>query len=187
MLKRICLILLVLGCLGGCTQVGVDPQMVSEYYSGLQAVTIEADILVNSGVLAEYGILFARTAETGDRVEILRPESLAGVRANILPDKAEVEYDGMAIETLLPGISGFVPADALSGVLDDLAEGVPEYYGEETLDGRAAIVLSYLRELEGQTARKLVWVDKADYRLLRAEFYLDELMIMEVLVQSVAA
>ena len=187
MLKRICLLILFLCGLSGCGEDGVDPKAISEYYSGLQAVTVEADIVVNSGTLAEYGVLFTRTAEEGDRVEILSPESLAGIRASILPDKAQIEYDGMALETLLPGISGFVPADALSGVLNDLAEGVPEYYGEEKLGQQPAVVLSYLREFEGMTARKLIWVDRRDHRLLRAEFYLDEQMILEVLAESFVA
>ena len=186
MLKRICLLMLSFCCLTGCSGTEVDPKTIAAYYDGLQAVTVEADIVVNSGALAEYGVLFTRTEE-GDCVEILRPESLAGIRATILPDRAAVEYNGMELETLLPGISGFVPADALSGILDDLAAGVPEYYGEETLDGQAAVVLSYIREPEGTTARKLIWVDRESHKLLRAEFYLDELLIMEVIPQSFVA
>ncbi len=183
MLKRICMLMLIFCSLTGCGSTEVDPKAIAQYYADLEAVTLEADITVNSGALAEYGILFTRTGD-GDRVEILRPESLAGIRATILPDKAAVEYDGMALETLLPGISGFVPADAVTGMLDDLAGGVPEYYGEEELEGYPAVVLSYIRELDGMTARKLIWVERESCRPLRAEFYLDAQMIMEVGVKN---
>lgn len=186
MLKRIILMALILCGLAGCSGEEVDPKAIAQYYAGLEGVTIEAEITVNSGALAEYDILFTRTAE-GDRVEILRPESLAGIRATILPDKAAIEYDGMALETMLPGISGFVPADAVTGMLDDLAKGVPEYYGKEELEGYPAVVLSYIRELEGTTARKLIWVERETGRPLRAEFYLDELMVMEVGVKNFVA
>lgn len=183
MLKRIALMVIAFCCLTGCGEKEVDLNEIAEHYVQMTAVTAEADITVNSGAVAEYGILFART-ETEDTVEILRPDSLAGICARILPDKAMVEYDGMALETLLPGISGFVPADAMSGLLDDLAEGMPEYYSLETLEGRETILLSYVKEPEGQTARKLVWLDRATLVPLRAEFYLNTLMIMEVRIKN---
>lgn len=183
MLKRSCLLMLSLWLLCGCSGTEVEAEDISEYYGGLSVVTLEADITVNSGVLAEYGILFTRTEE-GDCVEITSPESLVGVRANILPDKAEIEYEGMAMETLLPGISGFVPADAVSGLLNDLEEGIPEACGIAELEGRKTVALTYVQELEGMTARKLVWLDGASYTPMRAEFYLDELMVMEVCIEN---
>ena len=186
MLKRICILMFLLCGLSGCGDGEIDPKAVAQYYAGLENVTIEADITVNSGVLAEYGVLFTRTAE-GDRVEILRPETLAGISAVILSDKAAVEYEGMALETFLPGISGFVPADAVTGILDDLAQGVPEYYGEEELEGYPTLVLSYIREPEEGTARKLIWVERESWRPLRAEFYLNEQMIMEVGIKNFVA
>lgn len=184
--RKICLFILLLCCLTGCRGEEVDTGAISDYYAGLEYLTVEAAITASSGVQVTYEILFTRTEE-GDRVEILSPESLAGIRARILSDKAEIEYDGMAVETLLPGISGYVPADAVTGAVADLARGVPESYGYDELDGARTVLVTYVEEIEGMQARKMLWLDPVSCSLLRGEFYLDEQMIMELCVKSFVA
>ncbi|MDD6316008.1 MAG: hypothetical protein PUB63_03230 [Clostridia bacterium] len=184
--RKICLFILLLCCLTGCRGEEIDTGAISEYYAGLECLTVEAAITANSGVQVTYEILFTRTAE-GDRVEILAPESLAGIRARILPDKAEIEYDGMAVETLLPGISGYVPADVVTGAAADLAGGVPESFGYDQLDGARTLLLTYVEDVGDVTARKMLWLDPGSYSLLRGEFYLGEQMIMELRVKSFLA
>lgn len=179
--KAIIAVLVLTFMLTGCKSEDVNLQSISDYYEDIHSLTLEAAVTTNSGVMICYDILFTRNTE-GDSVTILSPESLAGITAKVYTDKAEIIYDDLAVETLLPGISGYVPADAVSGILKDLGSSVPEEYSVVDIDGRSAIVLSYCGEYEGLSCEKTIWLDKDTMTILKGEFYLDGLMTMELTV-----
>ena len=183
MREKLILLFLPFLLFSGCGEEGIDLDDVSEYYGSIEYLTAEASVIANSGVQTSYDILFERSDE-GDAVTILSPESLAGITAKIYPDRAEVEYDGMAVETMLPGINGFVPADAISGAIEDLAGSVPEEYCLSEQNGSDVIAVTFVRQAEGLTARKTLFIDRYDMSLLGGEFYLGDMMIMELKVSS---
>lgn len=186
MLKRLLLCFVSLMVLSGCASQQDSIDAISEYYAGLDALTLEASVTTNSGAVVCYDILFTRNEE-GDKVTILSPESLAGITATIYSDKAQVVYQDVAVETLLPGISGYVPADAVSGIIKDLSQSTPDGFGESEAAGRDAITVTFLDEYEGMAAEKTLWLDKETMSLLKGEFYLDGTMIMELNVKSFVA
>lgn len=183
MFKKLLLCFLSLAILAGCSSQEDNMDAISEYYAGLDALTLEASVTTNSGAVVCYDILFTRNEE-GDKVTILSPESLAGITATIYSDKAEVVYQDVAVETLLPGISGYVPADAVSGIIKDLSLSTPDGCGESEASGREAFTVTFTDEYEGMTAEKTLWIDKENMSLLKGEFYLDGTMIMELNVKS---
>lgn len=183
MLEKIIFLILPFLFFYGCGAEDMDPAEIAEYYETLDCLTAEASVVANTGVQTSYNILFTRSSD-GDTVEILSPESLAGVTAKIYHDRAEVEYDGMAVETMLPGISGFVPADAISGAIEDLSGSVPEEYCLTEIDGVSAVAVTFVKQIEGTSARKTLFIDRNDMSLLGGEFYLGEMMIMELKVSS---
>lgn len=183
MLKKLSILMVTLCCLTGCGAEEVDLESVSEYYEQINVLTLEATISTNSGALISYDILFTRT-EDGDSVTILSPDSLAGITAKIYPDKTEIVYEDMAVETLLPGISGYVPADAVTGMLKDIGKSVPDEYGLTEVNGREAILLTFADEYDGMTAEKTLWLSRDDLSLIKGEFFLDGVMIMELNVKS---
>lgn len=183
MFKKLLLCFISLALMAGCAAEEDSLGAISEYYAGLDALTVEASVTTNSGAVICYDILFTRNEE-GDKVTILSPESLAGITATIYSDKAQVVYQDVAVETLLPGISGYVPADAVSGIIKDLALSTPDSFGESEAAGRDAITVTYLDEYEGMAAEKTLWLDKENMNLLKGEFYLDGTMIMELNVKS---
>ena len=116
------------------------------------------------------------TEKVEDRVTILSPDSVAGVTAHLKNGVASLEYDDLAVETLLPGLRGFVPADAVSGLLDDLAGDVPDAWG---LRGDE-LELTYSGEQNGVRTQKIVWLSADDLHLLGGELYLDDRLILTV-------
>ena len=119
-------------------------------------------------------------------VTLLAPESLAGISARTYEGRAEIEYEDVAVETLLPSVSGFVPVDALSGVIDDLCGSVPADYCAEELEGTSCIALTFETSTEEYAGQKRVWLDSQSLAVLRAEFYLDGQMVMSMSVRDFA-
>lgn len=183
MIKKFMALAAALCLMTGCSGSETGFDRVSDFYSDLPAVTLEADITTTGGTVICYGILFTRTEE-GDAVTILSPESLSGITARILPGKAEVTYDDVYVETLLPSIPGFVPADAVTGIIKDLGAGIPASCGTSEVEGQKALMFTFEDEQEGMTVEKTVWVGAEDLRMLKAEFFLDGTMIMQLDVRS---
>lgn len=173
MLKKVLPLLLML-TLTGCGS-SFDPQTAADYYASLEAVTMEASVRADSGVTVDYELLFERCGGE-DRVTILSPDSVAGVTAHLKNGVASLEYDDLAVETLLPGLRGFVPADVVSGLLDDLAGDVPDAWG---LQGDE-LELTYSGELDGVRTQKIVWLSADDLHLLGGELYLDDRLTLTV-------
>lgn len=179
-------LLLICGLLlSGCSDAGFDIGQVQEAYAQEAEITAEADITTHSGVLADYTISFMRR-DGVSTVTLLAPESLAGISARTFEGRAEIEYEDVAVETLLPPISGFVPVDALAGVVNDLAGAVPVDYCAEELEGMSCIALTFETAADEYTGQKRVWLDSQSLAVLRAEFYLDGQMIMSMDVNNFA-
>lgn len=170
---------------GGCGGAEFDIDTMREVYTQAESVTAEAAITTHSGVLADYVVSFVRQ-DGVSTVTLLEPESLAGISARTFAGRAEIEYDDVAVETLLPPVSGFVPADALAGVIDDLAGGVPVDYSTVEMDGGERIALTFEMTFEDYAGQKRVWLDAGTLAVTRAEFYLDGQMIMSMTVNNMS-
>lgn len=183
MFKKLIACAVMLCCMTACSSQDIDLEAVSKFYSDMTSLTLEASITTNSGAVICYDILFTRNEE-GDKVTILSPESLAGITAGIYPDKTEIVYEDVAVETLLPGISGYVPADAVTGMIKDLGQTTPNQYGFSQVGERDALAVTFADEYEGLAAEKTIWLDPDDYSLIKGEFFLDGMMIMELQVKT---
>ena len=179
-------IALLLACwllAGGCGDAEFDIEAMRDVYAQAESVTAEAAITTHSGVLADYVVSFVRQ-DGVSTVTLLEPESLAGISARTFSGRAEIEYEDVAVETLLPPLSGFVPADALAGVIDDLAGGVPVDYGTVETDGGECIALTFETAFEDYAGQKRIWLDAGTLAVTRAEFYLDGQMVMAMTVSN---
>ena len=88
------------------------------------------------------------------------------------------------METLLPDRSGYGPADAVSGMIEDLESRMPEEYGFASLDGAETIKMIFKDEYDGGDISKIIWVSKEDFSPIRAEFYIEDTMVMELQITS---
>lgn len=162
---------------GGCQSEGFDIEQVRETYAQTVDIDGQADITVNSGVMVDYTVSYQRRGGVST-VTIISPVSLAGISATTAQGRAEVTYEDIAVETLLPAVPGFSPVDALAGVTEDLAGGVPIDSCMETLDGASCVALTFASSAGEYEGEKRVWLDGETLALRRAEFYLDGQMVM---------
>lgn len=183
--KALGLLLICSLLLGGCSDAGFDIGQVQEAYAQQVEITAEADITTHSGVLADYTVSFIRKDGVAT-VTLLAPESLVGISARTFEDRAEIEYEDAAVETLLPPISGFIPVDALAGVVNDLAGSIPADYCAEELGDVPCIALTFETTADEYAAQKRIWLDSQSLAVVRAEFYLDGQMIMSMNVNNFA-
>ena len=176
-MKRLVLAFVLCLLLGGCSPAGVDPSAIAEYYASLEETELEAAVSTASGPMIEFELRVNRS-DGEDLVTILAPEGVAGITARIGKDRTALEYQGAVAETLLPGVPGFTPCDAVTGLLDDLAREVPASATLCRTEAGEAVQLCYTRRLsDGSTAEKLVWL-APDLRLQRAEFFLSGQLVM---------
>lgn len=175
-------ILLICLALCGCSPAGVEPGAIADHYAALTEVTMEAAVSTAAGPVIDFELRVTRSGGE-DTVLILAPEGVAGITARIGADRTALEYQGAVAETLLPGVPGFSPCDAVTGLLDDLAHEVPVSANLCSTGEGEAIQLNYACRLaDGTQSEKLVWL-APDYSLQRAEFFLSGSLVMTLRVK----
>lgn len=172
--------------LSGCRRAErPTPETAAALYRGAR---VRAEIAVSAGgeYPADYGVSVV-CAEGGESAaEITAPADVAGVRAVLTDGTARLAYDGAALETFLPALPGYVPADVLTGLVTALAQAAPVEWGYETLDGVPALAITYQDDFPSVTGLRRVWLREADLALLQAECYLDDSMMLRVRCDSFA-
>jgi len=179
-MKRMTALLLSILLLTACARRD-DARAFSALYREAEAVTATAKVEVFSGDTVLSFTLDYRRAEGETTVTIQQPESLQGITAKLREGTGSavfIDYQGVSVETLLPGIPGFSPMDALHGVLDDVALSLPDAEAPMPLDDIACLRLTFMGEGAAPALMKQVWLDRETGALRRAEFFVDGRMVM---------
>lgn len=159
--------------LAGCAKGEEAPALqAADYYRGLTQGSVTAEVAADSGVLMEYR-LAVEWDEGGGTATVLAPEEIAGVRCRIGENGAWLEYEDVELETLLPNLPGFTPADCVDGLLDALAGGAPSEWAWEKKGQRECLALTYEAEAGGYQTLRRVWLDRQTLALAEAQWYLD--------------
>lgn len=119
----LCLVLLLSGC--GDTRC-TPAQLMEEYQDTLAQARFQ--VRTCGSFACTYRLELAETA-AGFSVTVLEPASVAGIRAEILPDGSAICYEDVTLDTLLPEPGGYAPADVLPGLLHQLRETIPAGLG----------------------------------------------------------
>lgn len=113
---------------------GGNGEKFSEFRERLEAASsigMTAEIRADYGETVDsYEMSFYRTADAST-VEVLAPELLAGVKANIGSDPMTVEFEGVILETGSLGTDALSPITALAAMTDALISGHIEYVWNE--------------------------------------------------------
>ncbi|MDR0445936.1 MAG: hypothetical protein LBH17_02720 [Oscillospiraceae bacterium] len=116
----------------------------------------------------EFKIKFTGDADGGE-LEILEPESVAGIRARVTGSGAELIFDGAALDTGPLG-DGLSPVGIIPLLISEWKTGFVDTLTPERLDGRAVLAMtSSLTEKAAQTT----WFDEATGLPVRAEAIAD--------------
>lgn len=180
------LALLLLLSATGCAAKKPITEDIAALYSAATQISAKAEINVFSqGILGEYTVEYTKSGDSS-KVTILAPESLSGISATVKGGGAQITYDGVSVETLLPYIPGFSPVDGLDGIFGDLANSVPQDWGQEKYDGTDCYTLTYTAAYDDYSLEKRIWLDKEALVLGRCELYIDGTMSMTVEVESIS-
>lgn len=181
--SALCAFALALVCMGGCGTKDVKAEIAALYEAG--HITATADLAVYGETSLDYTVVYEKSGETA-RVTLLAPACVAGIAANIDESGTKLTYDGLAVDTLLPAISGFQPVDALEWVVRDLRGAVPD---EVLLKGRGEdrrVVLTYVQEADGVQLEKHITLEGEGLVLADAEFLVDGECVMRATIREMS-
>lgn len=181
--RALCALILALMCIGGCGTKDVKAEVAELYGAG--HITATADFTVYGETSLDYTVAYEKNGETA-RVTLLAPACVAGIAASIDESGTKLTYDGLAVDTLLPAISGFQPVDALEWVVRDLRGAVAD---EVLLKGRGEdrrVVLTYVQEADGVQLEKHITLAGEGLVLSGAEFLVDGECVMRATIREMS-
>lgn len=146
-----------------------------------ESVTITADVtaeLTESSF--SCNLLCTRSGEE-TMVEVLSPENIAGIKARLSEDAAEIEYDGLILAVGDAGKGEISPLRALPMLLDALLTGhVRSIWAETEETGQLAAAEIFISETE--YAR--IWFDRENFAPLHAELVSDGRAVVKCEIKS---
>ena len=157
------------------------PEELQEKYKDA-AFAGESTVTACGDYLAEYRVSF-RGGAYGWEMEVLAPQSVAGLRAGLAGNGAQLTWEDASLEALLPQEPGLSPADLIPHCLELLGQQTPDAWGEETLDGTPCLLLTFTRETgEGEPVIHRLWLERESLDLLRAEGWQGETLLLRAAV-----
>jgi outer membrane lipoprotein-sorting protein len=131
-----------------------------------QSITAQTELTADWGESTQSYTLDMTCTPGAMRLEILAPELIAGIKATVTDDGAQVEYDGVMLSVPPVSEDGLTPVSALPAVLKAARDG----YSEQTWweDGYIAARF-YVSENSSAT----VWINPETLALKWAEISTD--------------
>ncbi len=167
--------------LSGCrTAMDVSQTVAEKYQSSIEA-TIKVSTL--TGVPCDYQLRCV-TEENNTIVEILQPESIAGIKATIESDTCRIEYKELALDAMMLPIRGMTPADCFDQTVFSLRREVPIRYSYEKRNGQDCLCLVFNGEAAGYRVTRSFWLTEKTLQLLEGEYYLNDTLVMRMKVEE---
>lgn len=169
------LCLLLCGC-GGETEERTETLL--EPYRAMAGCAMEAEVTCGG---TEETLTYALRCDyvPGGRstVEVLSPETAAGIRATVEGEKMALEYEGLCLPVDRQG-SG-APAACLPRLMDALREGWLLEENREELDGVPCLRLCLDRTGQGEELLFVLWLREEDGLPVLGEIALEEEIILQ--------
>lgn len=170
-MKTLALTIALCLVLCSCSKGGADTA--TEKALEMRTMFLESsNVTITSTLKADYGdkIYTFRLRYTGSAdggtIEVLSPDSLAGVKARIAQDGTSLEYDGAIIDTGTITSSGLTPIEAFPLMLSLWQNGYISACGFETYEGTDAVAA----DIDiSDTAAHRVWIDAETLLPIHAE------------------
>ena len=150
-------------------------------YLDMEGCSLEADITADYGRRVYQYTLSARAEGENMELTLTAPEEAAGVTARLDGETGALEYDGVWVETGPLDGEGLSPMSALPALLESARGG---YIAACSLEGQGESRLLRLDcgEPEGTpgTGTEItLWLDPADYALVRGEIRVDGFRVID--------
>ena len=160
----ICVLLVLCGC-GAASPMETAEEIKTEL-GGYSALTLTANITASyENCVYDFKIKCAK--EAGElEIEILKPESLAGITARLEEDGFTLSYDGVEMSTGKLTEEGLSPAGALPVLIEQWTEGYASGAVYETRGDREALALDTNIT---DTVKQRTWFDRETHLPIYSE------------------
>lgn len=154
---------------------------ISEEVSALYSAPLHTIVQITAitGIPCDYRIECLVDTETST-VEIIEPNSLAGLKATIESDGCKIEYEDIALDSLMISACGMTPADCLDQTVYSLRHRVPSKYSYEEHGGKECLSLTYEQQKDLYVITQVVWLEENTLALLAGDYYLDGTLVMQM-------
>ena len=170
-MMTLCLILI--GC--GAGRGETEEQTAQKEYRNMHGCVMEAE--VTGGIGEESASTFALRCEYDSEgesiVEVLAPETVAGVRAVVGSDTLSVIYEDLCLPAGTLSRERISPAACLPWLMDSLRDGWLLEECEEELNGIPCLRLCLDETDDGAKMEATVWLRKEDWTPVRGEITVD--------------
>lgn len=169
--------------LGGCSKGGLEKSFEEERIKWTQAkeLSFTADIVAElSDKCFECKLKCSRQ---GDEtvLEVLEPENIAGIKARLNKETAQIEYDGIILAVENAAMGEVSPVSAAAMIMEALTQSTLTGIWMEKAQERELIVAElYISEME--YAR--LWFLKENFSLIHAELVSDGRCVVKCDVES---
>jgi hypothetical protein len=165
---------------------GTDPARmeaeIKDSFAGASGIEATAELTADYGDdVFVFTLKYDGTADMGT-VEILRPDSVAGIRARVEFPECYLEYDGASVEAGALTGDGLSPVQALPVLLGQWTDGYTELASLERLNGIDALALETRIT---DSAEQKTWFDTLTLLPMRSEIYDDGRMVISCDMDSI--
>ena len=153
------------------------------FYSGAQALSISADVTADyGGTIFEFTLLYSGSI-AGGRIEVLAPETVAGIQADVsFEDGVTLRYDGAELYTGALSPDGLSPVDCIPVMLRQWCSGYISAAGYDSVMGIDALQVDF--DIDGVLLR--TWFDRETWIPVTAEFVNGNAVVITCVFRDVA-
>ncbi len=184
-MKRFIVIFLCILCLflTGCRTAMDASKKAAEHYQSPVQATIQVSAI--AGIACDYQLKCEVDLETST-VEIIKPENLAGIKATIHSQSCRIEYEELALDSMMLPMKGMTPADCFDQTIYSLRNDIPVHYSYEKKNGEDCLCLTYEDEESGHKSTRIIWMQEKTLAMMEGEYYVDGILIMRMEVEELS-
>jgi len=166
----IILALLLTACSGSAAG---DADAIRDHYAAVTEADYRVTLRTDFGDrVIDFTVQYHQNAD-GGVMEILAPELIAGIKAELNPDGVTVRYDGLSLGfPSLPG-TGLSPMESLPFILRQWRDGYVVSAGKEVRAGRELVHITHRTTREGATLETVTLFDQSTFQPITAELFVN--------------
>ncbi len=169
--------------LGGCSKGGLEKSFEEERIKWTQAkaLSFTAEIVAELGDSSFECTLQCSREEEKIVLEVLQPENIAGIKAILNEDSAQIEYEGIILAVEDASMGEISPVSAAAKMMKALTQSTLTQIWTEKAQERELIVAElYISEREYVR----LWFLKENFSLIHAELVSDGQCVVKCDVES---
>jgi outer membrane lipoprotein-sorting protein len=158
----------------GCSGKSDAAARVTEYYSGLSTMAVQAAVTAEyTDYAVDFELNFSYDSQGDSIVEVKKPVEIAGVKAVIEDDKTTLKYDGASLDIGIPEDTVISPAAVLPELLRVWSRGIVFEQGKENIGGTDCLLITYKSTHNETELLYRTWFDANNLKPLKADVFAD--------------